>query len=110
MVQIVGLAGHALDQLYQTVAVVGMRSREDEVHRRLRRTIECEDAMRLLGPHDLAGGRLPPEAAGDTQTLRFRQIGLRLLEIAVEASVFQRDRGLRGEQREELDARRREHV
>src|SRR5262249_60127118 len=76
-IPVLALTRGAIDELLHALAVLGMDSGDDKFQRGVRVSIQAEDPVRFLRPHDLAARRLPPEATRCAEPLRLRQIGLR---------------------------------
>src|SRR5258705_8686606 len=64
----------SIDVLLHHFAIVGMNSRENKIHRRLRYWTALKNSKGLVGPKDLAARDLPAEAARVAQFLGFGQI------------------------------------
>src|ERR1700682_5358068 len=89
--------GRAVDRLLHEISVVGRRSLEYQLQRRLNPSIVLKDLVGFLRPVDFSDRNAPVEAAGVAYALPFSQESFAALQIRIEAGVLQRNRGLRGQ-------------
>src|SRR5271170_7340143 len=123
-IKIIFLASCAIECLLKGSPVLRMRLLDYSRDVRWIRRIEFKDPKGLCRPVDLSGCGIPAKAARVAQGLRFSQVGLAspqgvfgspsiavlLLEVRIEVSVLQRDRGLGGDQLQHRASGRREHA
>ena len=73
-VERLAVARRALEQALNEGAVVRMHPSKHRIERRLRISIELEQLVGLVGPHELAALDVPPETPGEAEPLGGRQI------------------------------------
>ncbi len=89
--------GRAVESLLHEISVVGMRSLEYQLQRRLNGPTVLKDLVGFLRPVDFSARNAPAEAAGVAYALPFSQESFAALQIRIEAGVLQRNRGLRSQ-------------
>src|ERR1700688_2305859 len=109
--KILRVARRALDDLPEVSNVFGVNSLNQQFQGRRSRLAVLEDPEGFFRPVDFSAGRSPTKTAATTESLGPSQIRLAspqstfgllafavlLLQIRIEVSVLQRDRGLRGQ-------------
>ena len=70
------LGRQALQEFLQRRAILGMRTCQYQLDRRLAPAIVLEDTIRFIGPGDLPSFDIPGKAPCAAQDLRLREIGL----------------------------------
>src|SRR5882757_11191782 len=123
-IKILFLASCAIEYLLKETPVFRMRLLNYSREVRWIREIKIKDPKGLCRPVDLSGCGIPAKAAGVAQDLRFSQVGLvspqgifgspsiavLLLQVRIEVSVLQRDRGLGSDQLQHCASGRRERA
>jgi hypothetical protein len=80
--------GCAIDDLLNERPILRMSSLDHQVQGRLGGTIVLKDAISFVCPDKLSRIRVPPEAAGVTESLGFRQVGFAPPEFPSEKLVL----------------------
>ena len=91
-----------------TIPIVGMKSLKHQLQRGLNRAIILKDRVGFIRPVDFSTRNVPAEATCVTDALPLSQEGFAAVQVRVEGSVFQRNRGLRSQQLQHCDPVRRE--
>src|ERR1700733_1788098 len=76
-----GCLGCALDDLLKEGPILRMNRLHNHVQGRLRAAVILEDAIGFVRPDNLSRIRIPPEAAGVTESLSFGQVGFAPLRL-----------------------------
>src|SRR3984957_19192485 len=122
-IKILFLASRAFEYLLEESPVVRVRLLNYSRDVRWIREIQFKDPKSLRRPVDPSSCGIPAKAARVAQGLRFSQVGLAspqgifgspsiavlLLQVGIEVSVLQRDRGLGGDQLQYRASGRRKH-